>query len=111
MSTYLDAIVGGPASALATTGAPVNVGDAAPPNPGDVLTATDAEHAAWMPAAELGVPFTREIATTAPLTGGGELSADLTLGVAVGTTPGTVAAGDAVLLRAAGDYWGSALLG
>lgn len=49
MSTYLDAIVGGPASALATTGAPVNVGDAAPPNPGDVLKAVDATHAAWAP--------------------------------------------------------------
>jgi hypothetical protein len=30
-------------------GAPVNVGDAPAPNPGDVLTATDATHATWQP--------------------------------------------------------------
>jgi hypothetical protein len=105
MSTYLDAIVGNTtATELATTGAPVNVSNAAPPAPGDVLTAVDGEHAEWMPPAELGVPLTRTIATASPLTGGGDLSANRTLGVAVGTTAGTVAAGDAVLLRAAGDF-------
>lgn len=40
------------------------------------------------------VPTTRSIATTSPLTGGGDLSADRTLGVSVGTTSGTVAAGN-----------------
>jgi hypothetical protein len=37
---------------------------------------------------------TRTISTTAPLTGGGDLSANRTLGVSVGTASGTVAAGD-----------------
>ena len=36
----------------------------------------------------------RNINTTAPLTGGGNLSADRTLGISVGTTAGTVAAGN-----------------
>ena len=49
MSTYLDSIVGGPARALATTGAPANVGDAAPPNPGDVLTAVTPTQLEWAP--------------------------------------------------------------
>ncbi len=40
------------------------------------------------------VPTTRTINTTAPLTGGGALSGNLTLGVTTGTTAGTVAAGD-----------------
>lgn len=39
-------------------------------------------------------PTTRTISTTAPLTGGGDLSANRTLGVTTGTTTGTVAAGD-----------------
>jgi hypothetical protein len=36
----------------------------------------------------------RTIATTAPLTGGGDLSANRNIGIAVGTTAGTVAAGN-----------------
>jgi hypothetical protein len=44
------------------------------------------------------------LTTDAPLTGGGDLTTDRTLAITVGTTAGTVAAGDAVLLRAAGDY-------
>ena len=40
------------------------------------------------------VPGERRIDTAAPLTGGGDLKNDLTLGIAVGTTAGTVAAGD-----------------
>lgn len=39
-------------------------------------------------------PSSRLINTTAPLTGGGDLTADRTLGVSVGTSAGTVAAGD-----------------
>lgn len=41
-----------------------------------------------------GVSTSRTISTTAPLSGGGDLSADRTLSIAVGTTTGTVAAGD-----------------
>jgi hypothetical protein len=40
------------------------------------------------------VPTGRQVNTTAPLTGGGDLTADRTLGVSVGTSSGTVAAGD-----------------
>src|SRR3954449_12541947 len=40
------------------------------------------------------VPDERTITTTAPLTGGGDLSADRVLGIAVGTAAGTVAAGN-----------------
>ncbi|MCW6003865.1 hypothetical protein K1W54_04610 [Micromonospora sp. CPCC 205371] len=40
------------------------------------------------------VPTSRLVNTTAPLTGGGDLTADRTLGVSVGTSAGTVAAGD-----------------
>jgi hypothetical protein len=40
------------------------------------------------------VPANRAVSTTAPLTGGGALSGNLTLGVAMGTAAGTVAAGD-----------------
>lgn len=46
-------------------------------------------------AADVGaVPTSRAVNTTSPLTGGGDLSADRTLAVSVGTTAGTVAAGD-----------------
>lgn len=38
---------GGPAESLDTTGAAVNVGSAAPPTTGDVLTATSATTATW----------------------------------------------------------------
>ena len=38
---------GGPAASLDTTGAAVNVGSAAPPTAGDVLTATSATTATW----------------------------------------------------------------
>ena len=38
---------GGPAESLDTTGAAVNVGSSAPPNTGDVLTATSATTATW----------------------------------------------------------------
>lgn len=37
----------GPATELATTGAPVNIGDAAPPETGQIPIADDAEHASW----------------------------------------------------------------
>jgi hypothetical protein len=40
------------------------------------------------------VATSRTISTTAPLTGGGDLSANRTLGVTTGTTSGTVATGD-----------------
>lgn len=40
------------------------------------------------------VPDSRLINTTAPLTGGGDLTADRTLSISVGTSSGTVAAGD-----------------
>jgi hypothetical protein len=40
------------------------------------------------------VDATRTISTTAPLTGGGDLSANRTLGITTGTTAGTVALGD-----------------
>lgn len=40
------------------------------------------------------VPTARTISTTAPLTGGGDLSANRTLAVTTGTTSGTVALGD-----------------
>src|ERR1051325_210965 len=42
-----------------------------------------------------GIPTSRTISTTAPLTGGGELSANRNIGITVGTTSSTVAAGDA----------------
>jgi len=47
---------GGSAGSLATTGAPVNVGNADPPNPGDVLTAIDPTHAAWAAPTGGGTP-------------------------------------------------------
>jgi hypothetical protein len=40
------------------------------------------------------VDTTRQVTTTAPLTGGGALSGNLTLGVSVGSSTGTVAAGN-----------------
>ena len=40
------------------------------------------------------VPTTRSVSTSSPLTGGGALSGDLTLAISVGTTAGTVAAGN-----------------
>lgn len=50
------------------------------PAVGEVLTASDPTHAAWAPVAA-GVPATRTINTTAPLAGGGDLSADRTLSI------------------------------
>jgi hypothetical protein len=47
---------GGPATNLATSGAPVNVGSAAPPSAGKVLTATDATHATWQTPSGGGSP-------------------------------------------------------
>lgn len=44
----------GPATELATSGAPVNVGDAAAPSTGQVLTAVDATHATWQTPAPSG---------------------------------------------------------
>jgi len=45
--------------------------------------------------ADIGAtPTTRAINTTSPVTGGGDLSADRTIAVTVGTTAGTLAAGD-----------------
>jgi hypothetical protein len=54
---------------------------------------SDGEWAA-PPAGGGGVPTTRVIATTSPLAGGGDLSADRTLTIDVGTAAGQVAAGD-----------------
>src|SRR4249920_2334686 len=57
MSTYLDAILSGSgtgvASALKTSGEAgnVDVGQSDSPNAGDVLTATDSQHARWSPPA------------------------------------------------------------
>lgn len=49
--SFLDPILqaSGAAPSLQTTDQPVDVSAATPPNPGDVLTAIDQEHAAWMP--------------------------------------------------------------
>lgn len=51
--------------------------------------------AGQLPAGGGSVPTTRRVNTTAPLTGGGALSADLTLAITTGSTSATVAAGDA----------------
>jgi hypothetical protein len=56
-------------------------------------TATDFD-TAWQAPAATGVPTTRKINTTAPLAGGGDLSADRTLSISVGQAAGTVAAGN-----------------
>lgn len=47
------------------------------------------------------VPLTRQVIAGSGLTGGGQLDEDITLAVDVGTTPGTVAAGDAPATAAA----------
>ncbi len=63
--SFLDPILAsGPADSLLTTeaGAPVNVSQAAPPSPGDVLTAVDATHAEWTPPS--GASAASGIATT-----------------------------------------------
>jgi len=53
--SFLDNILqGGVASDLATTNTPVNVSSSTPPNPGDVLTAVDAENATWQPGGGAG---------------------------------------------------------
>jgi hypothetical protein len=91
--------------------------DAASPSDGDVLT-YNSTPGGWVAAAPSGgVPTSREISTTAPLTGGGDLTADLTLGIddftgdagtggASGAVPappaGAAAAG--MVLRADGDW-------
>jgi len=97
---------GATAEALGTTGADVNVGAAAPPSTGQVLTATDATHATWQTptagssdhaalthldyasAGHTGfVPATRTVA-------GHALSADVTITAAdVGALGATAAAG------------------
>lgn len=66
---------------------------------GAAITVSRSDHAHGTPAAPTpasigAVPTSRTISTTAPLTGGGDLSADRTFGVDVGTAAGTVAAGD-----------------
>ena len=92
----------GAASALATTGADVDVSGASPPSAGQVLTATDATHATWQtPSAGSSdhatlthldyassghtgfVPSTRTLTAGTGLTGGGALSADRTLSLDV----------------------------
>ena len=90
---------------------PVRVADSDPPVAGNNLVAVDLEQpvsrsARWAVGAPLEpqTPPTRVLATTAPLSGGGNLTADRTLALAVGTTAGTVAPGNATLLRAAGDF-------
>lgn len=60
-----------------------------------LLTCTDLpERVAAVEVGGSGVPTTRTITTTAPLTGGGDLSANRTFAITTGTTSGTVAAGD-----------------
>ena len=49
--------------------------------PGYILTATGATTFGWAAAPATGVPTTRNINTTLPLTGGGDLSADRTLSI------------------------------
>lgn len=65
------------------------VGPGTPPGPQELWYDTDATppvlralvNGGWVDAASVGVPPTRTIATTAPLTGGGDLSANRTLAV------------------------------
>lgn len=66
---------------------------------GVATTVSHSDHAHGTPAAPTpasigAVPTSRLINTTSPVTGGGDLSADRTIAVTVGTTAGTLAAGD-----------------
>jgi hypothetical protein len=99
----------GPATALSTNGgaSAVSVVAASPPAAGEFLVASDATHAVWKDvSASGGVPTTRTITTTAPLTidagASADLSANRTLAIAItptnnggaiaaqATTPGAV---------------------
>jgi hypothetical protein len=62
---------------------------------GQVLTKTsNSSYATGWSTPAAGAPTTRQINTTPPLSGGGDLSADRTLAVTVGTAANTVAAGN-----------------
>ena len=70
---------------------------------GDILIATGPDTARSATAAEIlialgisgtPIPSTRRINTSAPTTGGGDLTADRTIQVLTGTTSGTVCTGD-----------------
>lgn len=84
--------------ALATTGDPVDVAAAAPPSAGDVLTATDATHAAWAPAGGGGAAALLflpgiVVAASAPLVLGGITRVKLTSHNVVLTVPAGVVDG------------------
>jgi hypothetical protein len=83
----------GPATALSTNGgaSAVSVVAASPPAAGEFLVASDATHAVWKDvSASGGVPTTRTITTTAPLTidagASADLSANRTLAIAITPT-------------------------
>ncbi len=61
---------------------------------GDPVTVAQSQVTGLSTALSGKADTTRTISTTAPLTGGGDLSANRTLGITTGTTTGTVAAGD-----------------
>lgn len=76
-----------------------------PPDTGSALTVARGDHAHSL----LYPPLARSISTTAPLTGGGDLSANRTLAITAfaGSTPGAVPTspgGTAVFLRADGTW-------
>lgn len=97
----------GPAGATGATG-PAGPGVPTGGTPGQVLaknTATDFD-TLWVPA---GVATSRQILTTAPLTGGGNLTADRTLAISnfAGSSPGAVPTspgGTTQFLRADGTW-------
>ena len=84
------------ASGLRTASSVVSVSAASAPTAGQVLTATSGTAAAWATPATGGVSPGRTISTTAPLTGGGDLSVDRTLSIneATTSTPGSMSAAD-----------------
>ena len=94
----------GTATELATTGAPVNVDASAPPNPGDVLTATAPGFAIWSPPAPTGY------SVVALQVGPGSYNAavndavpvDVTAGLFTVNLPAGHAAGDKILVKLVG---------
>lgn len=75
----------GPATGLRSATTDIDVSAATAPSAGQVLTAVNGSQANWQ-APSTGAPTTRLINTTAPLTGGGDLSADRTHGISITTT-------------------------
>lgn len=105
-SAYLPAFVGGSGGSPPSGG----LGGAVPaPAPGDAPTKFLCADGTWQVPSSSGaaVPLTREINTTLPLTGGGDLAADLTLGINVftgdGGSPPTGGTEGAVPAPAPGD--------